>query len=144
MSHNLAITSLADPATIGFPPTLPVELALHEQPIKEICESYGITKSEWDELRHSPVLIRAVQEYVDMLRIEGMSFRLKARLQSEELLKTSWNLIHSDSKDTPAAVKADLIKFTVRAAGLDASGTKGDGSLPGAGVTALQINLHLG
>lgn len=146
MGTNLALTRFDDPATLGFPPTLPVELALHEQPVKEICESYGITRDEWLVLRESPLLIQAVQDAVDMLKIEGMSFKLKARLQAEELLKSSWKLIHDATTGVgavPAAVKADLIKFTIRAAGLDASGVRGDGSSPTGGVTALQINLHL-
>ena len=39
-----------------------------------------------------------------------MTFRMKARAQAEELLTTSWSLIHS--ADVSAAVKADLIKWT--------------------------------
>jgi hypothetical protein len=46
-----------------------------------------------------------------------MTFKLKARAQAEELLTTSWLLIH-DPAVSPA-VKADLIKSTVKWAGLE-------------------------
>ena len=55
------------------------------------------------------------------LKEDGASFKLKARAQSEELLKTSWALIHKPLDQVSASVKAQLIMFTVRCAGLDAS-----------------------
>jgi hypothetical protein len=109
-----------DPATIGYPPTLPVEVALRTAPVKTICESYGIDRETWDRLRHDEGFVAHVQRIVDAVKKDGgLGFKLKAQLQSEELLKTSWKLIHN--KDVPSSVKADLIKFTVRAAGLDGS-----------------------
>lgn len=78
-----------------------------------------------------------------MIREEGTSFKLKARIQSEELLKTSWELIHG--KDTPAVVKADLIKHTIRFAGLDASiEQKAQANGGNAGSNNFQININLG
>jgi len=52
-----------------------------------------------------------------MLKEEGMSFRIKAKLQAEELLKTSWRMIHNPA--TPPSVAADLIKSTARWAQYD-------------------------
>jgi hypothetical protein len=67
-----------------------------------------------------------------------MTFRLKARAQAEELLTTSWTLIHSS--DVSAAVKADLIKSTVKWGGLepqkDFSGVDNQG-----GGVSITINL---
>jgi hypothetical protein len=57
---------------------------------------------------------------------EGMSFKLKARLQSEALLETSWRLIHAPSSEVPPAVKAKLMEATWRMAGFDnKEGTSG-------------------
>lgn len=95
-----------------FPVTLPLELALGVDSVKNICVSYGIDKMEWDLLREDPLFVKAVEAAVRSLEKEGMSFRTKARIQAEELLKTSWNLIHKE--DVPAVVKADLIKATVK------------------------------
>jgi len=40
----------SDPAKIGWPPTLPIEIALREQTPKEICAAYGIDRAEWQRL----------------------------------------------------------------------------------------------
>jgi hypothetical protein len=129
----------ADPAELGYPPTLPVEVALRTAPIRDICTSYGITREQWAELRDNPDFQTHVGKILEELRKDGgLGFRLKARLQSEELLKTSWRLIHKN--DTPSSVKADLIKFTVRAAGLDGSKDQAANAAP---ANALQININL-
>jgi hypothetical protein len=54
---------------------------------------------------------------VKVVAEEGMSFKIKAKLQAEELLKTSWRTIHD--QHTPPNVKADLIKATMRWAEYD-------------------------
>jgi hypothetical protein len=111
--------SPSDPAELGWPATFPIELALRVAPTKEVCEAHGITREEWDRLRVDPGFQSCLAGYVKTLREDGMSFRMKARLQAEELLKTSWTLIHA--VNTPENVKADLIKHTIKFAGLDAS-----------------------
>jgi hypothetical protein len=138
---NLALTRTDDPAELGWPPTLPIEVALKTASVKEICEAYGLSRDDWEKLRHDPVFIAEVAEANEALKKEGMSFRMKARLQSEELLKTSWKMIHAPSDEVPPAVKADLIKFTIKAAGL--SEEKAAASTGQVG-TALQININLG
>ena len=70
------------------------------------------------------------------VREKGMTFRLKARAQAEELLTTSWTLIHSP--DVSAAVKADLIKSTVKWGGLEPRGDIATDSATGVSIT---INL---
>ena len=125
-----------DPAELGFPPMLPIELALRVAPVREICEAYDISKEEFTALSEDPVFIRAYAAAKEELQKDGVSFRMKAKMQAEELLKKSWALIHSDH--TPATIKADLIKATVRWAGYDAK----DGVAGGVG-TAFQINIHL-
>lgn len=129
-----------DPSDLGYPPTLPIEIALRVAPIQDICKAYGISKEEFAELRHDPVFVADLQRAVDMVKREGMSFKLKAQLQSEELLKTSWKMIHAQNDEVPASVKADLLKFTIRAAGLD--GSK-DPSANGSKGPSLSIQINL-
>jgi len=125
-----------NPSEIGYPPTLPIEVALQTAPDDRIREAYGFTPAQWWALKRSSQFKRDLADARTMLRSEGMSFRAKARLQSEELLATSWQMIH-DPK-TPASVRADLLKFTVRAAGLEAKAEdKGETTTP------LQINIAL-
>jgi hypothetical protein len=71
------------------------------------------------------------------VRTKGLTFRVKARAQAEELLRTSWVLIH-DPVVSPA-VKADLIKSVVRWAGLETP-PKEEGVGAAGGVT-ITINL---
>lgn len=143
MNQDLA-TLDSDPAKLGFPPTLPIEIALREQSPKEICAAYGISLEEWRVIRESPIFVKALHKADEMLQVEGMSFRVKARLQSEELLKTSWALIHSSNDAVPPNVKADLIKFTIKAAGLDASVEQKALGGGGGQANTLQININLG
>lgn len=115
-----AITPLnpSDPARLGYPPTFPIEIALRTSSTKEICEEYGISEQEWEVIRNEPLFLGDLKRALDMLQQEGMSFKLKARLQAEELLKTSWREIHSP--DTPPSVRAQLIQATMKWAGYDA------------------------
>ena len=139
-TKSQALVRPSDPAELGFPPTLPVELAMRLAPIPQICAAYDISKEEYEVLRHDPNFRAAVKQAREMLKQEGMSFKMKARLQAEELLSTSWNLIHASNDDVPPNVKADLIKFTIRAAGLD--GSK-DQAANQHNMTGLQININL-
>lgn len=120
-----------------YPPTLPVELALRTSTPKAICEAYGLTRADLEHLLTVEAFRVDLRKAQDMVRREGMSFRLKARLQAEELLRTSWKLIHDTNM--PPAVRADLLKFTVRAAGLD--GSKDQGAADKAPPLNIQINL---
>ena len=136
-----------DPASLGWPPALPLELALAQQPVREICSAYGIDKYEYGRLKADPAFRRAVAEATETLKEDGASFKLKARAQSEELLKTSWALIHKPLDEVSASVKAQLIMFTVRCAGLDASveqKAKASAQASAMAVAGLTINLHLG
>jgi len=132
---NLRRVDLDDPAHIGFPPTLPLELALGESPRGEILSAYNLTPESWDKLRSNPAFQKALRDAVEMLQRDGMTFRVKARMQSEALLETSWQLIHSNA--TPSAVKADLIKHTHRVAGLEPKENA-------VAISPLQININLG
>lgn len=108
-----------DPAQFGWPPTLVLELALHVETPRALCESYGISREQWDVIRNNPHFIADLSRAVEMMRTEGMAFKARAQLQAAALLKESWKLIHDVT--TPANVKADLIKYTIRCSGLDAS-----------------------
>jgi hypothetical protein len=134
---EVALRSTSDPAELGYPPTLPVELALRTAPVKAICESYGLSREDWTALREDPAFVAHVRRITEAVRRDGgLGFKLKAQLQAEELLKTSWRLIHSPS--VASSVKADLIKFTVRAAGLDGSRDQAASNVPALNI---QINL---
>lgn len=131
-----------NPAEIEtYPASLPIEVALKTASVKDICEAYGLSEEDWLRLKSDPVFVAEVAALRETLKKDGMSFKMKAQLQAEELLNTSWALIHSHNDDVPPNVKADLIKFIIKAAGLDASKDQAANAGPG---NALQININLG
>ena len=129
-----------DPSQIGWPPTLCIEFALKIGSPKEICDGHGIDREQWDAIRTNPHFIAELGRTVEGLRTDGMAFKARSQLQSLELLKESWHIIHA--KDTPANVKADLIKATIRWSGLDAS--KDAALVAGKTGGGFSININLG
>lgn len=136
---NIDFYHPSDPASLGFPPTLPIEIALKTATTEELQKAYDLSVEEWDALWQNPQFVGAVAGAMEAIQKEGMSFKMKARLQSEELLKTSWKMIHAPSDEVPPSVKADLLKFTIKAAGLVE-----DPKAQSAPQNALQININLG
>ena len=104
-----------DPAGFGFPAMLPVELALGGK-VKETFEAYGLSIDDYHRLKTDHFFLEAIAHAKKQMANQGWSFRMKALLQSEELLRSSWKMIHS--ADTPPNVKKDLIIATWRAAGV--------------------------
>lgn len=114
---------------------------MHSSPIREICSDYGLSRDEWESIKNQPGFILEVGAALDVLKKEGMPFRIRCQTQATQLLKKSWELIHAPGDAVPPAVKADLIKFTIRAAGFD--GSK-DQAAQGSNQNAFQINIQLG
>lgn len=134
------LPDVKDPASISYPPLLPVELALREHSVKDVCLAYDISEEKWDRLRQDPVFVADLQARIIQLQTEGVSFKMKARLQSEEYLRKLWNI--TEDKDAPVNIRADIMKFVIRAAGLDGSKDQAAAAAAVAG-NALSITLHL-
>lgn len=126
-----------NPADLGFPPMLPIELALKIAPVPDICGHYGISKDQFAAIIAHPVFIKAYQEAVESLKVDGMSFKMKARMQAEGFLATSFAMVTNPA--TSDAVRADLIKNTVRWAGYDAKAADVAG-----GGQSFNIQINLG
>jgi len=106
--------------------------------VDEIRDRYGITTADILSYNSDPVFLRQVDDYRADIRDNGVTFRMKARAQAEELLTTSWGLIHDTN--VSAAVKADLIKSTVKWAGLEARNDDDNGLAAG----GVKININFG
>lgn len=105
--------------------------------LQEVMGRHSIDANDLIVFKRDPVFLKKVEHYRDEVREKGMTFRLKARAQAEELLTTSYLLIH-DPGVSPA-VKADLIKSTVKWAGLEPKND--DNSEGAAGGVRITINL---
>ena len=105
--------------------------------LPEIMTRHPITKSDLGDYNQDSMFLKKVDHLRDEVREKGMTFRLKAKAQAEELLTTSWTLIHSP--DVSATVKADLIKSTVKWGNLEP--TKDTVEVGSGGGVTIQINL---
>lgn len=115
---RLLAQSATNPADIGFPASLPMELALKFDTPQNVCTAYGIDREKFGRIIKHPVFIKAYQEACELLKLEGMSFKAKAKLQAEDYLATAHNMVKNPNISD--SVRADLIKNTVRWAGYDA------------------------
>ena len=106
--------------------------------LQEVLTRHNLHPDTLLKFRLDPVFLRRVEQYREEINEKGLTFRLKARAQAEELLTTSWLLIHDPG--VSAAVKADLIKSTVKWAGLDIQ-TPAEAAGAGGGV---RITINLG
>ena len=98
---------------------LDVALMLEQsgETIEEICARHNLTTKDILAFNKDRMFLKKVGDLRNEVRDKGLTFRLKAKSQAEELLTTSWHLIH-DAETSPA-VKADLIKSTVKWAGYE-------------------------
>lgn len=138
-----ALALASDPTAYGWPPGLPFELALRQNKPSEICASYGLAKTDYDALCANPAFVLALQDAFEEVKRDGATFRRKARVMAEELLKTQWSLIHDTTGDVPANVKSDLSRWVQRIAGYDASLDQ-KATANAVAQNALQIVINLG
>lgn len=131
-------TLTSSSAQFGFSQTLPLELALRTAPEQDILAAYNISEFEYEALCRNPAFVAALKHAHELVQKDGMSFKLKARLQADELLGESYRLIHD--KEVPPSVRADLIKSTVRWSGFDTPEPVGQQQ----NVNPIQININLG
>ena len=108
------------------------------EPIAEVVQRHRIQPADLLVFKQDPVFLRKVEHYRTEIRDKGITFKLKARAQAEELLTTSWLLIH-DPAVSPT-VKADLIKSTVKWAGLEPK----DAAPADGGGGGVKITINLG
>lgn len=129
-----------DPSTAFFPPMLPVELAMlatgaMKSTPAEVCTAHGVDREQFHALARHPVFVKAYAEAVEMLKVDGMSFKTKARMQAEDYLGTAFAMVKNPN--ISEAVRARLIECTVRWAGYDTKAA----DVAGGSNFAIQINL---
>lgn len=101
----------------------------------EMLKEHGYEPSDLEMFTKDALFMQRVGRYQTDLKERGLTFKLKAQVQAEMLLDTSWDLIHN--AEVSPAVRADLIKSTIKWSGFE---PKGGEELTGKGVS---INIHL-
>ena len=105
--------------------------------LDELLDRHELDANDLLKFKKDVNFLKKVEAYREEVHTKGLTFKVKARAQAEELLRTSWLLIH-DPIVSPA-VKADLIKSTVKWAGLDT--TSANEAQNAAGGVTITINL---
>jgi hypothetical protein len=118
MSFPDYFTDPEDPAsTAAYPRGLALDLVLEVGTLKEILDSYAISPEQFSRILTNPTFRREYEAHQESMQTEGWSFRKKCQAQAELYLNLIFRLASSDN--TPAAVRADLMKSTVKWAGLE-------------------------
>ena len=118
---------------------LACELALMPENVEAIFASYGYTIDEAMALLESKPFLIILERVKKEIHETGVSFRAKARAISEGLLPFAYTMA-SDSL-CPAAVRADLIKWSALVAGnTPKDKDKDDGKTGGGLVLSIQFS----
>lgn len=126
-----------NPAPTNWSEALLMDLALGT-PEDVILDVYDMQAHQLHALLAHPAFKLQLAAMKVEVQKSGVTFEAKAKAQADALLDTSWALIHD--RATPANVKADLIKSTVRWAGHE----KQAGDEKNGGRSGFQININLG
>lgn len=133
-------TTLANPVDVQERPQWSTQMVLDVAigtSVDAILDAYNLQFHEYERLKGDVQFMAQVAKMRKELEKEGVTFRLKAQMQAEHYLTTSWDMV-KDSEVDPK-VRADLIKSTVRWAGFDQPAGTAVG--PGGGFT---VNINLG
>lgn len=110
---------------------LAVELALHMDDAANVFARYHYTVEEAADLCESPAFITLLQRVTEEVRTNGLSFRMRAKAISEDLLPHAYDM--ATDPLCSSAVRADLIKWAARVAGNEPK--EKDESKTGGGLT---------
>ena len=105
--------ALKSPYPVGFA----LDLALETAPLPDILASYELTAQDARGIFANEAFRREFRSHRQAMSVDGYSFKMKCKAQSEGYLKLLWNLAHA--ADTPAPVKAHIVANTVKWAALD-------------------------
>jgi hypothetical protein len=64
--------------------------------LQEVMARHKISANDIIFFNADPVFLKKVEHYRDEVREKGITFKLKARAQAEELLTTSWRYHRGD------------------------------------------------
>jgi hypothetical protein len=117
MSTEIVKAPLAQRWTDKFALELAMTLEGSGDKLPVLLGAYEMTDADLVDMVKDPIFEQRVRKYQLDLRERGLSFRMKAQVQAEDLLTRSWELIH-DERTSPAVI-AELIKWTAKVAGFD-------------------------
>jgi len=105
------------PIEASFDPRLAFEIALGNEEPEDIYPRYGLTYNNWMSLIMQPTFKQAVVQHQNEIIENGISYRLKAKVQSEAYLKDAHLLIKHPM--TPPNTKLAAIQWVAKMADLE-------------------------
>lgn len=117
---------------------LACELALRMESPEDVFQRYGYNPESAAALMESPAFTQLLERIGVEIRENGLSFRMKAKAISEELLPHAYDL--ATDPLCSAAVRADLIKWAAKVAGNEPAPAK-TGAEGGTGGFTLSITF---
>jgi hypothetical protein len=122
---------------LSFDPKFAFEVALKYHPLKVIMQQYGVDKHTMRRLAQHPPFIMALKNFKREIAEQGVTFRMKAKMMSEDLLETAY--LMAKNPQVPSSVRTDNIKSIVKWADLEPKKDSDSGA--GGATFNLQINL---
>jgi hypothetical protein len=113
-----------------------LEIAEGTRSPHQVLTSYGFTDDQIEWLLEYEPFTREVERCREDLRINGYTFRAKARLLAEEHLATAHRMI--SDPEAPHAVRADMVKWLTKMGGLEPKEAKGEDA------QAITVTINLG
>lgn len=115
-SPSLSRINPAFPTELGFPPGLPVELALGLNPPRDVCAGYGVTREDFEALAANPIFRAQYGHYVEMRTEPDGMFRLQATLMSTKALDEQYKMMID--KEAPWAIRLKASENIIQYANL--------------------------
>ncbi len=116
-------------------PQMIYDLATGLEEPDEVAKRYGFEGDEWEQIAQRPEVVRAVKQQMAELEKNGTTFKNKARLLTNSMLKNLYVAAMRD--DVPVKDKAQALLAVTKLAGLDAPA---QATAQGAGFS-ITINL---
>lgn len=124
------------PADLGFPPGLPVELAMGLNTPRNICEGYDVTREDFEALAENPIFKAQFNHFVEMRTEPDGMFRLQATLFSTKALDEQYKMMINT--EAPWAIRLKASENIIEYANLLPK--KADAN----GVVPFSINIDFG
>lgn len=137
MNDIVNIDNPAEGLPVQWQTSLVLDVAMGVDP-EIICDAYGLQYTQLRATMELPSFQARLEATRKELEKEGASFKLKAQMQAEEYLKTSFALAQDQNVDPK--VRLNVIESTVRWAGFDKPAGQADA---GSG-NGISIHINLG
>lgn len=121
------------PAPVDIPPELVLGIATGLEDAKDIAYRHGIVGAQWEALQKWKPFQDAVAKQRAELEANGFTFRLKAKLLTEDVFDEAYKI--AKSNDTTLMQKLEFVKLGAKLADMEPKQTAQVASGPGFSIS---------